>query len=291
MTALRKTTVLRRMIRKECVAMPGAFNAATAKLIERAGFSAVYVSGAGLANATAGVPDTGLLTLGEVAQLAGYIARAVKIPALVDADTGFGGLRETARAVREFERAGLAGMHLEDQVFPKRCGHLAGKEVVPVNAFCKKISAAIRARTDPDFLIVARTDARAVEGFDAAVQRAQAYLAAGADAIFPEALESAREFREFARRVRAPLMANMTEFGRSPLLSIRQLAAMGYRMVLFPVTAFRAAMHTEAECLRDLKRSGSQRPWLSKMLTRADLYELLGYDPKRDDFPRGGTQP
>ncbi len=288
MKALRKTTMLRHMIRDGCVAMPGAFNAATARLIERAGFPAVYVSGAGLANATAGVPDTGLLTLAEVAQLAGYIARAVKIPVLADADTGFGGLRETARAVREFERAGLAGMHIEDQVFPKRCGHLAGKEVVPVKSFCKKIRAAVRARSDPDFLIVARTDARSVEGFDAAVQRAEAYLDAGADAIFPEALESEREFREFAKRIRAPLMANMTEFGRSPLLSVRRLAAMGYRMVLFPLTAFRAAMHTEAACLRDLKRNGSQGPWLSRMQTRAELYELLGYDPKSGDFPAGG---
>ena len=289
MKTLRKTTMLRHMIRDGCVAMPGAFNAATARLIERAGFSSVYVSGAGLANATAGVPDTGLLTLAEVAQLAGYIARAVKIPVLADADTGFGGLRETAHAVREFERAGLAGMHIEDQVFPKRCGHLAGKEVVPVKSFCQKIRAAVRAKSDPDFVIVARTDARAVEGFDAAVRRAEAYLDAGADAIFPEALESEREFREFAKRIHAPLMANMTEFGRSPLLSVRRLAAMGYRMVIFPLTAFRAAMHTEAACLRDLKRSGSQHPWLARMQTRAELYDLLGYDPKGGDVPAGGA--
>jgi methylisocitrate lyase len=213
----------------------------------------------------------------------------VKIPALVDADTGFGGRRETARAVREFERAGLAGMHLEDQVFPKRCGHVGGKEVVPSAEMCAKLRAAVRARSDPDFLIVARTDARAVEGFDAAVRRAEAYLDAGADAIFPEALESEKEFREFARRVRAPLMANMTEFGRSPLLSARRLAAMGYRMVLFPQTAFRAAMRVEEECLRDLHRRGSQRSWLPRMQTRAELYELLGYDPNRDDGSSGGA--
>lgn len=259
--------------------MPGAFNAATAKLIERAGFPAVYVSGAGLANATAGVPDIGLLTLGEVTQLAGYIARAVGIPVLCDADTGFGGAANVARTVEEFERAGLAGLHLEDQQFPKRCGHLAGKQLVSREEMEAKIRAAVKARVDRDFVLVARTDARAVEGFDAAVERARAYLAAGADAIFPEALESPREFRDFAKKIDAPLMANMTEFGRGPLLSAKQLAAMGYRIVIFPLTAFRAAMRTEEECLRELKRRGSQKGWLSRMQTRAELYELLGYEP------------
>src|SRR5437016_6346930 len=185
MKPLSKTAMLRRAIRDGCVVMPGAFNAATARLVERCGFPAVYVSGAGLANATAGVPDIGLLTLSEVAQLAGYIADAVRIPALVDADTGFGGPQNVARAVQTFERAGLAGMHLEDQVFPKRCGHLVGKEIVSVDGMTAKIAAAVRARLDKDFLIVARTDARAVEGLDAAVRRAQSYLKAGADAIFP----------------------------------------------------------------------------------------------------------
>ncbi|EDY17358.1 methylisocitrate lyase [Chthoniobacter flavus Ellin428] len=267
--------------------MPGAFNAATARLVERAGFEAVYVSGAGLANATVGVPDIGLLSLAEVAQLAGYIARAVRIPALVDADTGFGGPANTAKAVRAFERAGLAGMHLEDQVFPKRCGHLAGKEVVSGEEMTAKLRAAVEARTDPDFLIIARTDARAVEGFDQAVKRAKGYLDAGADGIFPEALETPREFREFAKKVRAPLMANITEFGRSPLLSVRQLAKMGYRMVLFPLTAFRVSMQAAEECLRDLRRRGTQRSWIDRMQTRAELYELLGYDPISGDFSRG----
>jgi methylisocitrate lyase len=288
MKPLRKTTQLRRAIRSGCIAMPGAFNAATARLIERAGFEAVYVSGAGLANATAGVPDIGLLSLAEVAQLAGYIARAVKIPALVDADTGFGGPVKTAHAVKKFERAGLAGLHLEDQVFPKRCGHLAGKAVVPINEMTAKIRAAVEARSDPDFVLVARTDARSVEGFDSAIARAQAYLDAGADAIFPEALESAREFRDFAKAIRAPLMANMTEFGRSPLLSVRQLAAAGYRMVLFPLTGFRVSMQATARCLRDLRRRGTQRSWLDRMQTRAALYELLGYDPNTGKFNAGG---
>lgn len=264
--------------------MPGAFNAATARLVERAGFPAVYVSGAGLANATAGVPDIGLLTLTEVAQLAGYIADAVGIPALADADTGFGGPENVARTVRTFERAGLAGMHLEDQAFPKRCGHLTGKELVPLEEMTARITAAAQARRDGDFLLVARTDARSVEGLDAAVRRAQKYVQAGADAVFPEALESAREFREFARRVRAPLLANMTEFGRSPLLSARQLGAMGYRMVIFPLTAFRVSMKAAERCLGDLKRRGTQRSWLDQMQTRHELYDLLGYDPGADSW-------
>jgi methylisocitrate lyase len=261
--------------------MPGAYNAATGLLIERAGFEGVYVSGAGLANATAGVPDIGLLTLAEVTQLAGYIARAVKVPALVDADTGFGGAENAARTVEEFERAGIAGMHLEDQEFPKRCGHLEGKSLVSVEEMVEKIRAAVGARRDRDFVIIARTDARAVEGFDAAVERAKAYLKAGADGIFPEALQTRGEFREFAKLVDAPLMANMTEFGRSPLLGVKDLAALGYRIVIFPQTAFRVAMGASEKMLRDLKRRGTQKAWLDRMQTRQDLYDLLGYDPKK----------
>jgi len=267
--------------------MPGAHNAATARLIERAGFPAVYISGAGLANATAGVPDIGLLSRDEVLQLAGYIARAVRIPALLDVDTGFGGPAETARTVRACERAGLAGLHLEDQVFPKRCGHLGGKKLIPTKQMVAKLRAAVRARRDRDFLIIARTDARAVEGFDCAIARARAYVQAGADAIFPEALESAAEFREFARRTRGiPLLANMTEFGKSPLLSARQLAAMGYRMVIFPLTPFRVSMRAAEAVLRELKRRGTQRAWLKRMQTRAELYDLLEYDPSQDGWPR-----
>jgi methylisocitrate lyase len=285
MNTLKPTTALRRAIARGCVAMPGAFNAAVARLIERAGFPAVYVSGAGLANATVGVPDIGLLSLGEVAQLAGYVARAVRIPALVDADTGFGGPQNAARSVEQFERAGLAGMHIEDQVFPKRCGHLAGKALASTEEMVEKIRAAARARRDKDFLIIARTDARGVEGFDEAVRRAHAYLRAGADAIFPEALETPAEFRRFAKEVPAPLMANMTEFGRGPLLTVRQLEAMGYRMVIFPQTAFRVAMKSAQGCLADLKRRGGQRAWLDRMQTREELYDLLDYDPAQSHWP------
>src|SRR4051812_14327513 len=184
-----RSTKLRELIASKCVAMPGTFNAFNARLIERAGFEAAYISGAGLSNATAGVPDIGLLSLEEVARLCHYIAAAVRIPVIADADTGFGGAPNTARTVMEFERAGLAGLHIEDQVFPKRCGHLSGKEIGPADEMVGKIKSAVRARTDADFLIIARTDARAVEGFDAAVERAKKYLHAGADAIFPEALQ------------------------------------------------------------------------------------------------------
>jgi methylisocitrate lyase len=272
---------LRQLIREGCVAMPGVFNAAMGRLVERSGFDAAYISGAGLCNATAGMPDIGLLTLTEVAQLAGYVARAVKIPCIVDADTGFGGAENGARTVEEFERAGLAGCHIEDQEFPKRCGHLAGKTLVAVEDMNEKIAAAAKAKRDKDFLLIARTDARAVENFAKAVERAQSYLAAGADAIFPEALQTEEEFREFAKEVQAPLLANMTEFGKSPLLSLGQLAELGYRMVIYPQTAFRVSMFAAGQMLRDLKKSGTQAAWIDRMQTRQELYDLLGYDPTK----------
>ena len=282
---MKATTRLRELIRNGTVAMPGAFNGMSARLVEQAGFDAVYISGAGLANATAGVPDIGILSLEEVTRLGGYIAQAVEIPAVIDADTGFGGPSNVARTVREFERVGLAGMHLEDQEFPKRCGHLSGKAVVPLSEMVEKIRAAVAARTDRDFLILARTDSRAVEGFDGAVLRAQTYLEAGADGIFPEALESPDEFARFAKEVNAPLLANMTEFGKGQLLNVTQLADMGYRMVIFPQTVFRVANRAMAECLRDLKAKGTQTNWLDRMQTRSELYEILGYDPNATRWP------
>ena len=270
---------LRELIAKGCVAMPGVPNAAMARQVEQAGFDAVYVSGAGMANATAGVPDIGLLTLTEVAQLAGYIVNAVNIPAIVDADTGFGGPENVARTIRELERAALAGCHIEDQEFPKRCGHLAGKTLVPAEEMMEKIQTAVVARRDPDFLIIARTDARGVEDFASAVERAQKYMEAGADAIFPEALQNADEFRDFAKEVEIPLLANMTEFGKSPLLSFSELAEFGYRMVIFPMSAMRVALKASEEFLCALKKSGTQADWIDEMQTRQELYELLDYDP------------
>jgi len=274
-----KAARLRELIAKGAITMPGVPNAAMARQVEQVGFDAVYVSGAGMANATAGMPDIGLLTLTEVAQLAGYIAKAVKIPAIVDADTGFGGSENVARTIHELERAGLAGCHIEDQEFPKRCGHLAGKSIIDLEEMVERIKAAVAARHDPDFMIVARTDARAVEDFDRTVDRAQNYLAAGADAIFPEALQSAEEFRDFANEIDLPLLANMTEFGKSPLLSFEELSDFGYRMVIFPMSAFRVAMKASEEFLCALKKNGGQSDWLEKMQTREELYELLNYDP------------
>src|SRR5229473_353461 len=274
-----KTARLRELISKEAVMMPGVSNAAMARQVEQVGFNAVYISGAGMANATAGVPDIGLLTLTEVTQLASYIANVVKIPAIVDADTGFGGAENVARTIQELEKAGLAGCHIEDQEFPKRCGHLAGKSLVDVDEMVGKIKAAVASRRDPDFFIMARTDARAIEDLKGAVKRAQAYVEAGADAIFPEALQSAEEFKTFAGEIKAPLLANMTEFGKSPLLSFKELSDLGYRMVIYPMSAFRVAMKASEGFLRALKKAGTQSDWLDKMQTRQELYDLLDYDP------------
>ena len=284
MTKKTKAARLRGLIVKGCVAMPGVPNAAMARQVERAGFDVVYISGAGMANATAGVPDIGLLTSTEVAQLAGYIANAVKIPAIVDADTGFGGAENVARTIRELEKADLAGCHIEDQEFPKRCGHLAGKSLVDPEEMIAKIKAAVRARRDQDFFIIARTDARAVEDFGRTVERARSYVEAGADGIFPEALQSSEEFKAFAREVKAPLLANMTEFGKSPLLSFQELSEFGYRMVIFPMSAFRVSMKASEEFLRDLKKCGTQSGWLDKMQTRQELYDLLDYDPNAESW-------
>jgi methylisocitrate lyase len=285
MTTQTKPARLRELVAKGAIMMPGVPNASMARQVERLGFDAVYVSGAGMANATAGVPDIGLLTLTEVVQLAGYIARAVKIPAIVDADTGFGGSENVARTIRDLEAAGLAGCHIEDQQFPKRCGHLAGKSLVDVDEMTEKIKTAVAARRDTDFMIIARTDARAVEDFDRTVDRAKRYMQAGADAIFPEALQRPEEFRDFAGEIHLPLMANMTEFGKSPLLSFKELAGLGYRMVIFPQSAFRVSMKASEQLLRALKESGTQKEWLKEMQTREELYKLLDYDPSAEKWP------
>jgi methylisocitrate lyase len=273
---------LRELIAKRTVMLPGAFNALSAMQIERAGFEAVYVSGAALA-AARGLPDIGLLSMTEVVSDAATIAQAVAIPALADADTGFGPPLAVMRTVREMERAGLSGIQLEDQDLPKKCGHLPGKRLVSQAEMVGKIKAAVEARLDPDFFIVARTDARAVEGIAAAVERAQAYADAGADAIFPEALESAEEFRTFARQLgttglKVPLVANMTEFGKTPYLRVSEFEDLGYRIVLFPVTALRIAAKAIETMLTDLKSAGSQHALLERMQTRQQLYDLLRYD-------------
>jgi methylisocitrate lyase len=287
MTKNSKAAQLRQLIAGGPVMLPGVPNAAIARQVERAGFDAVYISGAGMANATAGVPDIGLLSMTEVVRLAGYVANAVTIPAIVDADTGFGGAENVARTICELEKAGLAGCHIEDQEFPKRCGHLAGKSVVDVDEMAGRIKAAVGARRDEDFMIIARTDARAVENFDRAVERSRRYIEAGADAIFPEALQNADEFKAFAREVKAPLLANMTEFGKSPLLSFQELSDFGYKMVIFPQSAFRVSMKATEEFLRGVKKAGTQSGWIDKMQTREQLYELLDYDPAAETWEGG----
>ena len=278
-----RSVALRRLLNEHTVVLPGAVNALSARLIEREGFEAVYVSGAVLANSVGGVPDTGLMTLTEsVAHCAG-IARATRLPIIADADTGYGGPENAARTVQELEGVGVSGIHLEDQEFPKRCGHLAGKQLVPAGVFCETIMAAAAARRSRDFLLIARTDARGVTGYDDAVERAHAYLDAGADAIFPEALTDAAELRRFARDMerggeRTLLLANMTEFGQTPYITVDEFADMGYAMVIFPVTLQRIAMKAMQDALRVIREQGTQKSLLNDMQTRQDLYDLLGYD-------------
>jgi methylisocitrate lyase len=267
---------LRRAWQHETIAIPGVFNALVARMAERLGFQAIYLSGGAL-SAALGVPDVGLVTLSEFAQEARALSQATTLPLLCDADTGFGEALNVERTVRLLEAAGAAGLHLEDQQLPKRCGHLSGKSLIDGEAMAAKIRAAVAARRDPDFVVIARTDARGVTGMDDAVRRAKLYLAAGADAIFPEALENAEEFRAFAQAVPAPLLANNTEFGKSPNLELATFAGLGYRMVLFPLTAFRAALKSAQDTLRDLATQGHQRERLPHMLTRAELYDLLRY--------------
>ena len=258
------------------LAIPGAFNALVARLAERLGFRAVYLSGGAL-SAASGLPDVGLISLVEFVDQARLSAQATTLPLLCDADTGFGEALNVERTVRLFESAGAAGIHIEDQQLPKRCGHLSGKSLVEPEVMAAKIRAAVGAKKDPDFVIIARTDSRGVNGFDDAVKRARLYRDAGADAIFPEALETVDEFARFAKEVPAPLLANMTEFGKSPLLDVKTLGGLGYAMVLFPLTAFRAAMKAAQEALAMLQQHGSQKNSIPKMLTRAELYELLDY--------------
>jgi methylisocitrate lyase len=277
--------------------IPGVFNALAAKMAERIGFKALYQSGAALSAGLAGLPDVGLLTQTEFAVQGRYLAEAVSIPVISDADTGFGEALSVERTVRLFESAGLAGLHLEDQQFPKRCGHLSGKTLIPQDAMVAKIRAAVSARTDESFVIIARTDARAVTGMDDSMARARAYLDAGAEMIFPEALETKAEFEQFAKTCPAPLLANMTEFGKSQLLEARELGELGYAAVLFPLTAFRAAMQAAEQILETLHFSGTQKPLLDQLQSRARLYDLLNYNDfdQRDrsyfDPASGGRKP
>jgi methylisocitrate lyase len=256
---------------------PGAFNPLSARLIEEMGFAGVYISGAVLAN-DLGLPDIGLTTLTEVATRAGQIARMTDLPAIVDADTGFGEPMNVARTVQEIENAGLAGLHIEDQFNPKRCGHLDGNNVVDLDTATKRIRAAADARRDPNFLIMARTDIRATEGLQAAQNRARALVEAGADAIFPEAMATLEEFRAIRDAVDVPILANMTEFGKSDLFTVDQLQRVGVNMVIYPVTLLRSAMGAAERTLESIKADGTQEAQVGTMLTRARLYDLVDYE-------------
>lgn len=261
----------------EILEFPGAFNPLSAKLIQEKGFDGVYISGAVIA-ADLGLPDIGLTTLTEVANRGRQIARMTDLPALIDADTGFGEPMNVARTVQELEDAGVAGLHIEDQVNPKRCGHLDGKNVVDSDTAIKRIRAAVEARRDSNLVIMARTDIRAIEGLDVAIDRAKALVDAGADAIFPEALKDLGEFEAFRKAINVPLLANMTEFGKSELYTKQQLQDVGMNMIIYPVSLLRLAMGAAMRGLDSLSEQGSLNDMVPQMQTRAQLYELLDYE-------------
>jgi methylisocitrate lyase len=262
-----------RISSKKILVAPGVFSPVIARLAQDLGFEGLYFSGGGFANLLS-LPDLGVTTLTEVADAVRHITSVVSLPVIVDIDTGFGETVNVARTVRDMEAAGAAAVHVEDQIMPKRCGHLAGKQLVNVAEMVKKI---ITAKESSQMVIIARTDARGVEGFDSAIERARAYVRAGAEIIFPEALESKDEFAEFARKIRAPLLANMTEFGKTPYMTASEFELLGYRIVIFPLTAFRAMLFAVRQTLRELKRSGTQKTMLGKMMSRDELYRLIDY--------------
>lgn len=265
-----------RLTGAEILALPGAFNPLSAMLIERKGFGGVYLSGAVLA-ADLGLPDIGLTSISEVASRAAQVSRVTALPTLVDADTGFGEPLNVARSIQLLEDAGVAGVHVEDQVNPKRCGHLDGKHVVDLDTALQRLRAALTARRDSALLIVARTDARAVEGLDAAIERARAYVDVGADAIFPEALLDEREFAALRSAVTVPIVANMTEFGKGVTLSLNQLQELGVDAVIFPVSLLRLAMGAADRALEHLREEGSFTSLITQMQTRSALYDLVDY--------------
>lgn len=257
--------------------MPGAINAYSAMLAERAGFKALYVSGAGIANASFGLPDLGMTGLNDVCEDIRRISGATALPILVDADTGWGAAFNIQRTVRELIRAGAAACHIEDQVQAKRCGHRPGKALVPKDDMVDRIKAAVDGRSDAQFVIVARTDALAVEGMDAAIERAQACAAAGADVIFAEACTTIEQYGRFVREVPVPILANLTEFGKTPYFTVEQLRAIGIAMIIYPLSAFRAMSNAAIAVYDSIRRDGTQAAVVDTMQTRAELYEVLGY--------------
>ncbi len=260
----------------------GAINAFTALQAEKAGFRAIYLSGAGVANASFGLPDLAMTTLSDVCEDIRRITAATDLPLLVDADTGWGSALMIARTIGEMTRAGAAGCHLEDQVADKRCGHRPGKELVSSSEMCDRIKAAVDGRIDEQFVLMARTDAHAVEGQQAALDRAAAYVEAGADMIFAEALTTLDEYKEFSDAIGVPVLANITEFGKTPLFTTAELEGAGIRMALYPLSAFRAMAAAAAEVYSTLRAEGAQQNVVDKMQTRMELYEVLGYQAYED---------
>lgn len=255
----------------------GAINAYCAMMAERSGYKALYLSGAGVANASHGMPDLAVTTMDDVVEDARRITASSALPLLVDIDVGWGGAFNIARTIREMERAGVAAVHMEDQVAQKRCGHRPGKEIVTSAEMQDRIKAAVDARADKDFVIMARTDALAVEGLDAAIERAVAYVKAGADMIFAEAMTELAHYTKFKDAVKAPLLANVTEFGKTPLFSCQELGGAGVDMALYPLSAFRAMNKAAMEVYTSIRKNGHQKEVLDKMQTRDELYDILGY--------------
>ena len=260
----------------------GAINAYTAMLAETAGFKAIYLSGAGVANASYGLPDLAMTTLNDVCEDIRRITAATEVPLIVDADTGWGDAFMIARTVEQMSRAGAAGCHLEDQVAAKRCGHRPGKALVSTEEMCDRITAAVDGRTDNDFVIMARTDAHAVEGQQAALDRSAAYVEAGAEMIFAEALTTLDEYRQFTDTIKVPVLANLTEFGKTPLFATAELAEVGVRMTLYPLSAFRAMSKAALDVYQTLRADGTQQASIENMQTRAELYDVLGYQDYED---------
>jgi methylisocitrate lyase len=260
---------------KRIVVAPGVFSPSVAKLAEKIGFELLYFSGAGFSNLLA-LPDLGITTLSEVVKATHDITSQTRIPLIVDTDTGFGEALNVARTVNEMKAAGAAAIQIEDQVLPKRCGHLDGKELVDVEEMMKKVISA-KDTAHRELMVIARTDAAAVEGLDSAIKRAQAYVEAGADMLFPEALQTREDFIEFRRKIKIPLVANMTEFGKTPYMRASDFEEMGYNVVIFPVTAFRAMMKAVETTFKQLKEKGSQKDMLDSLMTREEFYKLIDY--------------
>ncbi|MDP7008349.1 MAG: isocitrate lyase/phosphoenolpyruvate mutase family protein [Phycisphaerales bacterium] len=273
-----QSTVLREKMEEGIVICPGAWNGLVASAIARAGFDSCYISGGATANAS-GYPDVGLITLTEMCRTIREVVRASNLPVVVDADTGYGEIDNISRTVVEYANSGAAGMHIEDQEFPKRCGHLDGKTLVSQSEMAEKIRFAVQSKPHKDFLIIARTDARGTDSLDTAIERACAYREAGADMLFPEGLRSQDEFKVFAKECPGLLLANMTEFGKTPHISAKEFESLGYSMVIFPVTMQRVAMHAITNCLDTLYKTGSASEFEHQMQTRQELYDLLGYVP------------